>query len=493
MLSLDSHEEDLLRRSSGSTVSSVPPADGSTSSSPPTPLRVASPKRGDGGKFSSGNPEPPKLRPGSVEREIHRAARNEPLEIEDIEDSDFEEDCRENMAGNVKCTCARETSDRGEVKGRVPTPVLRKSASPTRHHLDLTTPSGDGLLIPSTTYPRHSPKFRRDMRASAPVNPLPDETVDRYIRDAREAKKPAREKVSSVPKHIPASSSPHHAHCVPSGDRDAVSRGDGVGSQARTGRGRAREGEPHLYSDGARRGGRAESHAERVRGAGPRARSGGPGTGMRGVRSVTSPHHVRKLNFDHPSKPGLKHAPPPRSNQPTRVVTAPGPSAKSLSCQTCGTCLQPGIPPPSSAPTIVRDGRPMAQTFYPATLNSQPSRSVGQQRHELPRTNGVPHAAKRETLVGSQRPYKSTSRELFTSPTPNGRREASRSPTLPYAPASYGDVQTRLKVSHPTPQEVDSLSVSSMSLSSCSVASEILEKAKKRRDHFWTSQHQSRE
>lgn len=450
MLPLDPYEKNLVREDSTSTVSSatVPPAnDGSTSSSSPTPLRVATPKM-DGGHFSR---RKPRVRPDSVEHELCPAARSEHLEIEDIEDSDLEEDCRggANVAANiptfapggVQCTCAQEVAGPGVVKGRVPTPVLRRSASPTRHHLDLTTPSGDGLLIPSTTYPQRSPKFRRDMRGTAPVNPLPDETVDRLIQDSRKAKKPARVEVSSVAKHIPASSSPHHAHCVPSGNRDVVSRGDGAGSRA----------------------------------------------GGRERRSADSPHHVRKLNFDRqvPSKQGPKRSHSLRSSHSTRWTTAPRPVAKSLSCQSCGTCLQPGVPPPSSAPP--RDGRPMAQTLYPATLNTQ---TDGLPRHDPAQRNGAS-----QKLASSQR-FRTTSREPVASPTPNGRMEASRSPTPPppgtHPPAAHGGVQTRPRASYQT-HEVDDLSLSSMSLSSCSVASEILEKAKKRRDHFWTSQHQTRE
>lgn len=62
-------------------------------------------------------------------------------------------------------------------KGRVPTPLLRDSpGAPTRHHLDLTTPSSGGLLISpiKLPYPPSSPKFRRDMRSSAPIFPSPE-------------------------------------------------------------------------------------------------------------------------------------------------------------------------------------------------------------------------------------------------------------------------------------------------------------------------------
>lgn len=408
----------------------------------------------------------PKPRPGSVDRDLHPTPQqSDPLELEDIEDSDFEEDCVEAApprspgvkaavdipafaSGGVKCTCAHQTSNQGrvkghtptpecKVKGRVPTPELRKSASPTRHHLDLTTPSDKGLLIPMTTYPHVLPNFRHDMKSTAPVNPLTVESVDHLIKDSRKAKKAVREEVSSVPKHIPASSSPHHSHCVP----------NGIGPRAK-----GLESIPNGVPAG------------------------------EGRRGTASPHHVRKLNFEHivPSQPA------PRRSQPsyqTRPTSMSGSSAQSLSCQTCGACLQSSIPPPpSSAPKV--------QTLYPATLNTRPATALG----HIPMQNIVPGTGGK--LAGSQR--HGSAGELFTTPTPGkGRMEFSRSPTPPlsrantYAPAAHGGAYTR--VSHPKPSyhktlEVDELSLSSMSLSNCSVASELLEKARKRRDKFWTSQ-----
>jgi len=55
----------------------------------------------------------------------------------------------------------------------------------------------------------------------------------------------------------------------------------------------------------------------------------------------------------------------------------------------------------------------------------------------------------------------------------------------PYKPSSYRGAPDR--------DEADQLSLSPLSMSSCSVASDILEKACKRRDHFWAEGRQPSE
>lgn len=527
MLSLDP-PCDVRRTSDDATSSStiLPVNSCSSSGSPVSPSVVPRSER------TEFKPEPdlvvPKPRPGSVEREFHPAPQqSDPLEIEDIEDSDREEDFVEAASrrspgvkaaantpvfpsGDVKCTCAHERSNQGRVKGRAPTPgckvkgrvstpELRKSASPTRHHLDLTTPSDNGLLIPMTTYPHVSPNFRRDMKSStAPINPLPVDSVDHLIKDSREkAMKAVREEVSSVSKHIPASSSPHHSHCVPNGIPVAGVRGpDGTSVGARGGGTREVSHIPNgvpsgpgtsAPSAGARRGGKEASlHI-------PNGVPTGSGA-MGGGRGTKSPHHVRKLDFERlvPSQPA-----PRQPSYQTRPTSLSGSSAPSLSCQTCGACLQPSIvPPPSSlARPGPGDGRPKVQTLYPATLNRRPATTLGQPR-SISAQNVAMGTEKRGGKSAVSQKHGSA-RELFTAPTPV--MEVSRSPTPPrantYAPAAYGGAYAgapRPKPSYHT-LEVDELSLSSMSLSSCSVASDVLEKARKRRDNFWTSQHQSRE
>jgi hypothetical protein len=337
-----------------------------------------------------------------------------------------------------------------EVKGRLPTPELMRSASPTRHHLDLTTPSENGLLIPVTTYPHVSPGFRRDMKSTAPINQLTADSVDRLIEEARKAaKNVVREEVSSVPKHIPASSSPHHSHCVPSGARE-------LGSQVTNSPAKGRGVESHAASGGAKGVRRGESFAIPI-GAPPKVKG----------RGTKSSHHIRKLNFERamPSQPAPKR---PQSTQYIRPSGMPQFSAHSLSCQTCGACLQPSVPPPpSSAPPGPVDERPRAQ-----------SPSFSQPRHVSAHNAG-------RASMGSQRI--GNGRE----PSPTYGKWVGRSPTPPPSRATpaavYRGSNIGLKPSYQRSLEVDELSLSSMSLSSCSVASEVLEKAKKRRDNFWTS------
>lgn len=517
MLPHDPQHVDQVRRSSDDTASTLLPLESCSSGSPAS---VA----GDVVTQSEGNSRHADLqpvgRPGSVERELRPSLqRSDPLEIEDIEDSDLEEEGPAEPAphhsrgvklatvnvptfasGDVKCTCAKgaakghvptpgckvkghtmpshgyevkgHTPTPGvkghvptpgikdcaptpgvngrmptpEVRGRVPTPELRKSTSPMRHHLDLTTPSDNGLLIPMTTYTPTSPNFRRD-KSTAPINPLPVDDVDRLIEDCRKAMEPAREEekeVSSVPKHIPASSSPHHSHCVP---RDVPRSAETAGRGARPGIGGGTKGEAHK----------------------PHART----KGARGATTVSQ--HVRKLNFERPAPSQTAPKRTQSSYQP-RPTSMPRPSAApSLSCHTCGVSLQPSIPPPpSSAPP--GDGRPKAQTLYPAPLNARPASTLNQSKH-IP-TGAVERGSRRSAC---------SQRQSASSPTPPPSR------ANVYAPTTYGGRVSQLKPSFHRNLEVDELSLSSMSLSSCSVASEVLEKAKRRRDNFWTSQQQSRE
>ena len=499
------HEENQVRRSSSDTASTLLPLESCSSGSPASLPGDAVSRM----SFISRNPS--EAHPGSVGHELRPALQQgDPLEIEDIEDSDLEEEgghaesaprhgrgsrlATINVptftSGDVKCTCAkgrvptpgckvkshavpsREYKVNGhsptpevkgrtltpDIRGRVPTPELRRSTSPMRHHLDLTTPSDNGLLIPVTTYSPTSPKFHRDKKSSAPINPLPADSVDRLIADSRKAKEPAREEeeeVSNVPKHIPASSSPYHSHCVPS---DVPKAAGSAGKGMRSGIGG---------------GGKGGSHVPR-----PKAKGGRGGEAL--------PQHVRKLNFE---RSALSQLAPKRSqssyqHRPTSVSRF---SAPPLSCHTCGVSLQPSVPPPpSSAPP--GDGRPKAHALYPASLNTRPTSTLGQSRHIQ---TGAERGSRR--LAGYQRHGEPAS----TSPIPTSVKGGS--PTPPpsranmYAPTASVGRMSQLKPSYHRNLEVDELSLSSMSLSSCSVASEVLEKARRRRDNFWTSQQQSRE
>lgn len=478
-LALDPYEQKLAQRGSASseTTSSPASAEGSSLTSSQD---VVVPR---GQRFGRGKSPVFENRPALVERGVvghrdvgiprfaQRARREEePLVVEDMEDSDPEDDDQSyaGKAANVPtfpahCTCAGgdEPVDPSKVKGRVPTPVLRRSASPTRHHLDLTTPSENGLLFPSSAmpplpYPQVSPKFRRDMRSTAPVNPLSDASVTRLIKNTRNAPRPVLEEVSSVPKHIPASSSPHHAHCVPSGSTVA---------------GNGREKSPH--------------------------------------------HHVRKLDFDrlipatksapkrsqplHSSQPAAKSAHIPPKTRPTASHSRP------LSCLACGTCLQPGLLAPPSAVTGPGGGRTKVGSFAPPGFNPRSALTSVQQQRNV-KVQGTTHSGAGRP-VSQQLKSSHRSREILGS---ESLKRHVRSCTPPlygantYAPSHEGggplhrhhSATMRNPPAAFAPQncEVDNLSLSSMSLSGCSVASEILKKAKNRRDHFWSSQyHQARE
>ena len=446
--------------------------------------------------------KPPKPVPSRV-RAAPRGAdpRSSGLVIEDIEDSEesaesatqymrpdggrhgnvwgLPRDASFAPPADVRCTCSgagKTPPQPEEVKGRVPTPILRESSAPARHHLDLTTPSNQGILIPVTKhvpsplpYPAVSPKFRRDMRSTAPVNPLSKEDVDLLIQQsAGEDREVVEDEDPSVPKHISASSSPYHANCVPKEiDRDSKQR---------------------------------------------------------------STSHVRKLNFD------KQHS---RASQPSRQAhSAPFCRPHPSSCDTCGASLQPTAPLTSVSPP--RAGKPRAATQ--AGIPNQPrqvDRVTSAKEKLLPaKTSSHTHSRSpspkpRSIVTATYKPkeYRSTrfggpsqpdEEPLPYRPYSSGNYGAASPTGLPYQPGSRsGGVRSRspspgarnthyysqqplepgsphmpagyAAASLPVPsygerqRKMDEVSISSMS--SCSVASGVLEKARRRRDHFWTAQH----
>lgn len=382
--------------------------------------------------------------------------------------------------GDVKCTCAGRTSTQEEVKGRIPTPVLRESlGAPARHHLDRTTPSEQGILIPLTKaspppqvplpYPPHSPKFRRDMKSSAPVNPLSEEDLRLLTQHPPPPKREAVHEDLSMPKHISTSASPYHAHCVP------------------------------------------------------------PSTGGGGERSAS---HVRKLDFD--SGTASRPNQPPKKSVFSRSLPS--------SCGTCGATLQPSVPLSYATPPGAGGSKPRPRGVEPASVKSQPevpnhwrklkAQASGQKKKLMPAksashspspkprsfgTGSSKSGLRKDAHFAPAKPYMSVNYgNVATSPSPyqgsssGGERGHSHSPNpaslkaytskegmgRPYPtttsthtgspmPAGYA-AASGLQPAY-RPKSVDEVSISSMS--SCSVASEILEKARNRRDHFWTSQY----
>ena len=276
--------------------------------------------------------------------------------------------------------------------GRVPTPVLRTVATSNsaidmtqRHHLDVTTPTDGGLLVSPVKlpFPPASPKFRRDMRSSAPVFPSPQ--TSHSIREATERASQGAVKSRSVQTAPSWSLSFQHPATAPQ-------------------RSSSRHAQP--------------THSSRVN------------------SSPFPPSHpphgaVRQLNFD-----------------PTARIRS-GPFTTQLACTTC----QPSASrPPPAPPHCTMCGAHLRHSS-PAPGSSAPgqppqtelSHSVPQRRVHLDGGHSSPSAARVTRLADLS----------SDSPRPGG-----------------------------TVIDPDQFSVSSLSLSTCSVASDVLRRARDRK-HFW--------
>lgn len=278
--------------------------------------------------------------------------------------------------------------------GRVQTPVIQKSSSDyRRHHLYRTTPVAGGLFISPKKvpelilpYPPVSPKFRRDMKSSALINPAPKKTEEKYVQVDEGSSSQTTDQdymppmvtssVTQPPVIVPISSSPYHTRCAPVTTSKSTS--------------------------------------------------------------------VRKLDFKARSQPKSatsKTMPKPYSHR----VEGVRPTSNS-SCNICGSCL-----------------RPHSSTANAGTTSSRLRSGLS------------------SNLAGGG---------LSTLKNP----QVSVASTLPYTsqqPAPSTNFMTRLPPqAEARARDSDEISLASLSLSSCSIASDVLRKARERRDHFWSQRRQ---
>ena len=287
-------------------------------------------------------------------------------------------------------------------EGRVPTPLLHESPTggALRHHLDRTTPSNGGLLSSpiKLPYPPTSPKFRRDMRSSAPI----------------------------FPSHVPSGTKVE----------ETEERGRQMGHATLR---------PQLVSTG--------SGQQRQR--------------HRGMSATVPPKAVPKIPMaQNASRTGAFQRPHSDGGRTRMLHQALEDTAHTKLCHTCGAKVHPSTvvnPPLHHTTHARREGQgdlrthtmpaPKASHTVPRLKfahTSHPVRQPDQYSHAQPRHSRSPllHATTHTThaLSGFKRP------------------------------ATVGQLD----------RDFDELSLSNLSLSSCSVASDILKRAQNRRDNFWT-------
>ena len=403
-----------------------------------------------------------------------------------------------------KGQCSKETQEPEE--GRVDTPRLVKSRSDhRRHHLDVTTPAGGGLLISPTKqmhsnsdgdehppiqlpFPPTSPKFRKDMKSSALIFPSPTQKKSHFVSgedfahyEGSHSKRKSVPVSSNVeprcgpngvesrngtqnmgPRSIPISSSPYHIQCT--SDPPATAH--------------HKHGSDHPIPTG----------------------DGGP---------------VRKLVFD-----GRKSQPVSTSKMHTQhhhhalsqlQQHKHQPSLIVDTCKTCGAhlCSSSSAPKHTHTHTTsfsqqqqqqrTKHQQPVSSSIY--SKSAPRSTTVGGVSHaqhlyqHRPATMSQPRPLIQRTPHGTvQQPsemFQSSVAQPLAKPTvrslsSNGRIPdsgigSSRRVMLAGGEGRGCDAGEPSVIS----QDCDTLSLSSLSLSTCSVASDILKKARDRRDHFW--------
>ena len=290
-------------------------------------------------------------------------------------------------------------------EGRVPTPLLCDSPTggPLRHHLDLTTPSNGGLLSSpiKLPYPPTSPKFRKDMRSSAPI----------------------------FPSH------------VPSGTRVEGTRE----RDHQMGHATVR---PLMVSAGL--GQQRQRH--------------------KGMSSTVPPKAVPKIPvMQNAPKTGAfqrPHSDGGRTRIREKLHQALEDTTHTKLCDACGAKVH--------SSTVVNP--PLHHTTH-----ARQEQQRGLHMHTMPAPKAS-HSVPKLKFAHTSHPVWQPDRHSHPQP------RHSRSPLL-HAPTHTTHAVRGFKQPATMGQldrDVDELSLSNLSLSSCSVASDILKRAQNRRDNFWT-------
>ena len=346
--------------------------------------------------------------------------------------------------------------------GRVPTPILRETSEQMRHHLDRTTPSSGSVL---TSPPL--PAFHKSSHVSTSSR-----TAGNVGRTGKQSK---------VGVHGGMSTS-HLSKGKKQGEKTVASKQWNSGLYLS-------RGSPKLKHD--------RSLVSSVNGD-PRSSS------SRHTRPKSTTSHLPKVH------PPLESHPTPHplgTTHHTLATTHPAHSLSSVSSllSSVSNSSSPGavrrldynantrakaavnpVQPPQSRPS-----KPHSHTCTNAqcdicgawlrksqTLSTQ---HLNVNSHASTSTKG-PHFSHAPQSTAHSHQHKGT---LTKSQTTTTRRSNSNIRSI--SQSNVVTVQdSPTEISRPTLREPDELSISSLSLSSCSVASDLLKKARERRERFWT-------
>ena len=398
------------------------------------------------------------------EEEDSKSARRTP----NISDDPQPKSHRIPAATSGKKTPTPSVPPSGEMEGRIPTPVLQQSSGDTlRHHLDLTTPSS-GAVLTSPSLPafvktsqsktgssrRGAGKEFGNTRA-APVSSGGGEKTA-TMSDSRKkglhlSQSSAKLKRDpSLVSSAPARPTPH-AHTLPQSSLAQHSHNPLVPApRAPISHHTLPTSPPHPSP--------------------PLSTISSLLSSLRTSSSLNAPN--KKLNYANTS--GRRKAPVSsvQLTQPCSLHCHSSHTGGDTSgkCDICGSWLRKTRPHTSAqVDGLSLWNRHHHQPQATVPLGSSTSRKYRgpvTQLSEKLQTRGVPsHVGEYSSSVGSD----------SNSPQPNG---------VPYSPPGI-----RAAVPQTNPMSLraaDELSISSLSLSSCSVASDLLKKARERREKFWS-------
>ena len=388
----------------------------------------------------------------------------------------------------VECSCAsrsdgkvlRESED---IRGQIRTPELQKSTAPIlQHTVGSTTPSGGRVftspLIEPTKH-HHDTMNAASFSAFSPTYPPPfkkypvtshSTAVDEPLLSQRHLNGTRGTSGRNLPKHIPVGKSPYHVHCVP-----------------------------------ARKNNRPTTNKINTRKAATAT-----------TKAATRPHS-RGTDTRASVNPSTMAAASAVNRRPVPCFVA-GKSEKigggasmadisSDSCGVCGSTIKPASLP--SAGTSKKSenyyhGHQWTKYAIPSPAATQPHdhhcRTCGYHGRSCDRERSMQQSLQESQLESHrqlQRIKDNIANCKISDPPLSIDSRVDSKPTLDIHESSLtpppGRIHQRpdcLKTVYQDPFDMtgEHLSISPLSMSSCSVASNILEKARQRRDHFWTRQ-----